>query len=28
MPEEAAARLARERPIWSEMVRLSGAEPE
>jgi tripartite-type tricarboxylate transporter receptor subunit TctC len=27
-PEEAAARLARERPIWAEMVRISGAKPE
>ena len=26
-PEEAAARLARERPQWAEMVRLSGAQP-
>jgi hypothetical protein len=27
-PEEAAARLVRERPIWAEMVRISGAKPE
>ena len=27
-PEELAARLARERPIWAEMVRISGARPE
>ena len=26
-PEEAAARLAREKPQWAEMVRLSGAQP-
>ena len=27
-PEDAAARLARERPMWAEMVRISGAKPE
>jgi len=27
-PEELAARLKREQPIWSEMVRISGAQPE
>jgi tripartite-type tricarboxylate transporter receptor subunit TctC len=27
-PEEAAARLARERPVWAEMVRVSGAKAE
>lgn len=27
-PEEAAARLQREKPRWAEMVRLSGATPE
>jgi tripartite-type tricarboxylate transporter receptor subunit TctC len=27
-PAEAAARLERERPIWAEMVRISGAKPE
>ena len=26
-PEEAAARLAREKPQWAEMVRVSGAQP-
>jgi tripartite-type tricarboxylate transporter receptor subunit TctC len=27
-PEEVAARLARERPIWAEMVRISGAKAD
>jgi tripartite-type tricarboxylate transporter receptor subunit TctC len=27
-PEEVAARLARERPVWAEMVRISGAKAE
>ncbi|TDH58541.1 tripartite tricarboxylate transporter substrate binding protein [Dankookia rubra] len=27
-PEALAARLAKERPIWAEMVRISGAQPE
>lgn len=27
-PEEAAARLAREKPRWAEMVRVSGAQPD
>jgi tripartite-type tricarboxylate transporter receptor subunit TctC len=27
-PEGAAARLARERPVWAEMVRVSGAKAE
>lgn len=27
-PEDLAARLDRERPIWTEMVRISGAQPE
>jgi tripartite-type tricarboxylate transporter receptor subunit TctC len=27
-PEELAARLKREQPIWAEMVRISGAQPE
>ncbi|MBR0648514.1 tripartite tricarboxylate transporter substrate binding protein [Roseomonas terrae] len=27
-PEELAARLDRERPIWGEMVRISGAQPD
>ena len=27
-PEEVAARLARERPVWAEMVRVSGAKAE
>lgn len=27
-PEGLAARLAREKPIWAEMVRISGAQPE
>jgi hypothetical protein len=27
-PEGAAAWLARERPVWAEMVRVSGAEAE
>ncbi|MBY0339440.1 MAG: tripartite tricarboxylate transporter substrate binding protein [Acetobacteraceae bacterium] len=27
-PEALAARLAREKPIWGEMVRVSGAQPE
>jgi tripartite-type tricarboxylate transporter receptor subunit TctC len=27
-PEQLADRLARERPIWAEMVRISGATPE
>ncbi len=27
-PDELAARLAKERPIWGEMVKVSGAQPE
>jgi len=27
-PEEVTARLARERPIWTEMVRILGARAE
>jgi tripartite-type tricarboxylate transporter receptor subunit TctC len=27
-PEELAARLKREQPIWAEMVKISGAQPE
>ncbi len=27
-PDQLAERLARERPIWAEMVRISGAQPE
>ncbi len=27
-PDDVAARLERERPIWAEMVRISGARPE
>lgn len=27
-PAELAERLTRERPIWAEMVRISGAQPE
>jgi len=27
-PEALAARLAREKPIWAEMVKVSGAQPE
>ena len=27
-PEALAARLAKERPIWAEMVKVSGAQPE
>ena len=27
-PEDLTARLARERPLWAEMVRVSGARPE
>ncbi|WP_198372552.1 Bug family tripartite tricarboxylate transporter substrate binding protein [Roseomonas rosulenta] len=27
-PEQLAERLTRERPIWTEMVRISGAQPE
>lgn len=27
-PEQLAERLGRERPIWAEMVRISGAQPE
>jgi tripartite-type tricarboxylate transporter receptor subunit TctC len=27
-PEQLAERLAREKPIWAEMVRISGAQPE
>jgi len=27
-PEQLAARLKREQPIWAEMVRISGAQPE
>jgi hypothetical protein len=27
-PKEVAARLAQERPVWAEMVRVSGAKAE